>query len=531
LGNRLSGETNIESILALDEQIREHETAIARLKRSRNSLLNVSKLPPEVLGKIFKWNVTPKGDFDGFEEQSHNFLFVCHQWFEVASFTPELWSFWGNTPKDWARCHRRSGTMPIDLVVGVEKDDDSFNIDLRNALRDHAIQNTIRRVHLKSSDSNILCSVISELTATLEKPRSTSMESFILQNRGPGAVDASEFLTHNSFPKLRRLELFDCRVSSWDLITSLTPVLTTLDLYFRCILFSRSPTTSQLLSILASYPTLQRVSLSWLEDPDRVRGSEDLSPRVQLHHLRELKLDGWLRDVFRLLDRLDHPRHMDNLVINLEDCKVEDISQLIGPCLRDNLSNRGGSQNGLGLSLRLHYSGAIELQIGDAGGVDLSAPVPVRMNTFMTIAVGFDSEPLHPLDKVILDLIAHAPREEVVYFRVYGKHMAMGDISTQFQNLRGLHFENTSLTAAFPKSILDRDGVIFPSLEYVLLGWVDANDDDWTPLMTFLDWRVSRGNRLHTLGIIGTYPIAPSVLRGLEDVVREFKHGTSGSTA
>ena len=68
LENRLTGEINIDSIRALDEQIKEHEKAAIKLKRARNSLLNVSKLPPEVLGKIFCWNVTFKDDFGGLEK-------------------------------------------------------------------------------------------------------------------------------------------------------------------------------------------------------------------------------------------------------------------------------------------------------------------------------------------------------------------------------------------------------------------------------------------------------------------------------
>jgi len=263
-------------MLALDEQIREHETAIARLKRSRNSLLNVSKLPPEVLGNIFRWNVTLKGDFDGLEEQSHNFLLISHHWFEVASSTPELWCFWGNTLKDWARWHRRSGIMPIDLVLDVEKDDGSFNVALGNVLQDRAIRDTIRRVHLKSRDSLLLSSIISSLTASHKEPQHTSMESLILRDKRGGPIDLSNFLARYSFPKLQRLELSNCKVSSWNLITSRTPVLTTLDLYLRRFLPGDCPvTTSQLLSILASYPTLQKVSLSWLEDRNGGGGDDD----------------------------------------------------------------------------------------------------------------------------------------------------------------------------------------------------------------------------------------------------------------
>ena len=99
----MSGEANIDSIRALDDQIREHEKALAQLRRSRNSLLNVRRLPPEAPGNIFHWNVMLVDDFGGLEKGSHNFLLVCHHWFEVASCSPELWSFWGNTLKDWKR--------------------------------------------------------------------------------------------------------------------------------------------------------------------------------------------------------------------------------------------------------------------------------------------------------------------------------------------------------------------------------------------------------------------------------------------
>ena len=159
-----------DSIHALEEQIREHEKAITQLKRARNSLLNVSKLPLEVLGKIFHWNVTFKGHFDGLDEGSHNFLLVCHHWFEVASGTPEVWSFWGNTPKDWARWCHRSGTAPLDLVLnGDDRDDSYLDTTLCNILRDRATRYTIRRVHLKAKDLVLLSSIVAQLIANREE--------------------------------------------------------------------------------------------------------------------------------------------------------------------------------------------------------------------------------------------------------------------------------------------------------------------------------------------------------------------------
>ena len=79
-------EINLGSLLELENQINEHERVLIQLKRSRNSLLNVSTLlPPEILGNIFCWNATPDGDFGGLSRGSYNFPLVCHHWFEVAS--------------------------------------------------------------------------------------------------------------------------------------------------------------------------------------------------------------------------------------------------------------------------------------------------------------------------------------------------------------------------------------------------------------------------------------------------------------
>ena len=303
-------ETNIDSIRALDEQIREHEKAAIKLKRTRNSLLNIFKLPPEVLGKIFHCNVTPKSDFDGLGKESHNFLLVCHHWFEVASCTPDLWSFWGNSPKDWARWCHRSGTAPLDLVLHGSDYGyyDFYGTTLDEVLEDCATQDTIRRVHLAANDWGILCSILDSLTSNREEPRSSDIESFVLRNESDRPVCISKFFACYRFPKLRRLDLFDCAISSWDHLTSRTSVLTTLVLDVDRpshinYTSSPTPTTCQLLSILASNPTLRKVGLVNRAIPDD--GGGESSVRVQLHHLKELRLEGGLRDVIRLLDQLE----------------------------------------------------------------------------------------------------------------------------------------------------------------------------------------------------------------------------------
>ena len=363
----MRGEINIESIMALEDQIRQHEVAIANLKRARNSLLNISRLPPGVLGKVFRWNVSFKGGFDGLKKGSHNFPPVCQHWHEVALGTPELWSFWGNTLMDWTRCSRRSRTAPVDLVLGAGPAKDTFRDTLSNVLRDRAARDAIRRVHLRSADSDLLRSIISQITP--EEPRFTSIEAFILQDEsGSMSVDISDFLTHNRFLKLQHFEYYGFTISSWDLLKSRSSVLTALDIFFSGR--APSPTTSLLLSVLASYPTLQKVALSWF-DPDDGVGAP--SGRASLHHLKDLELVAPSKDLFGLLNQLNHPRNMDHLKITPDPCQFEDVSRTVGPYLRDYLQRRGRSQNGLGLSLEPPHKASIFLYISDMGQINLSA--------------------------------------------------------------------------------------------------------------------------------------------------------------
>ena len=506
----------------MDEQIRQHERAIINLKRTRNSLLNISKLPPEVLGNIFRWNVSFKDDFDGFEEESHNFLLVCHHWHEVALGTPELWSFWGNTLTDWARWSRRSGAVPVDLVIDGTDLNDTFDDTLSSVLRDCAARDTIRRVHLRSVDSDLLRSIISQITP--EEPRSTNIESFILQDEsGSMSVDISDFLTRNSFPKLQRLEYFGSKISLIDPLKSRSPILTTLNLFFCHRAPSPSPTTPQLLSLLASYPTLQKVALSWF-DPDDGRGAP--SGRASLHHLEELELVAPTKDLFGLLDRLDHPRNTGRLRLTPDRCLLEDISRFVGPYLRDYLQRRGRSPTGLGLSLQpsLAGTGTIWLLVGDMGGIDFFNPAGPRVNTFMTIIIPLIRRPPRDLlGGAVVDLIARTPQEEIIYFRACEDIVAMNmkDIYALLPNLRGLHFRQTSFPLAFLKLDLGEGGEIFPSLQFLFLEWVAVDDVDWSPLATFLDRRATSGNQLHTLVIASEDPPA---WNEFERAVRVYKY-------
>ena len=523
-------ETNIDSIRILDEKIREHETAAITLKRARNSLLNISKLPPEVLGRIFHCNVATKGDYDGLDKGSHNFLLVCHHWFEVASRTPELWNSWGNSLEEWAQWCRCSRTASLDLVLldfndndGDDDDDDDPDEDyfddavLWAALRDRAAQGTIRRVHL-IAPSHYLELIIDLLIANRGEPQPNGIESIILRNGSLFPADMSTFFAHCHFPNLRRLVLAHCTISSWDHLTSRTSVLTTLEIDLSAP--SPTPTTSQLLSILASNPALQKVRLAGCAVPDD--GGGESSVRVQLYQLKELRLDGGLRHVVGLLDKLDRPRNMDNLSLTLHHIDVTDISQIVGPYLRDHLQRRDRHQNGP----RLHVSSESRLQpwLGHVVRIDLSTQEGKRINTFVMIRVVLGETPGGTVvERVAFDLLTYAPLEEAIYFHTYSIPIATEGIRTRFPKLRTLSFEAVPLRMAFPDCNLVESGEIFHSLEHLILERVVVDDGDWSPLVTFLVCRVSSENRLDTLEVTSSTHMCPKVMEGIRGMVRVFE--------
>ena len=176
-------EISVDSILALEKHIEEGKGDVIHLKHTRNSLLNISAhVPPEILGHIFCWNVTRGEDFYGLRKGSYNLLLVCHHWFEVASTTPELWAFLGNTPMQWSQQYRHSGAAPIDLTLNAPRlGGIPFDGPVRDTLRDHAARGSIRSVHIQGWDMDLVRSVISALIVDGKDIWDNSIESLILR--------------------------------------------------------------------------------------------------------------------------------------------------------------------------------------------------------------------------------------------------------------------------------------------------------------------------------------------------------------
>jgi hypothetical protein len=513
-------EINLDSIRALEKQIQEHERAIIRLKRARNSLLNVSTLlPPEILGSIFRWNVIPDGDFGGLPKASYNFLLVCHHWFQVASATPGLWGFWGNSIQDWAHRHARCRTTPLDLVLR-GRASDHLDDKLRDALQDRAARDTIRRIHLSGNNATmLLSSVISSIINKGEEPRSNSVESFILQDcqGSQSIVDVSAFFSRYRFPKLQRLDLFRWSISSWDLLEAQTTSLTTLSL-MHC---QRSPlpTLSQTLSILSASPNLQRLELAYGSVPHA--DSNRPSSPIQLPHLKWLDLTSNFRSVFGLLNRLELPDKMDYLNLSLSDCSPSDLLQTLGPYLGNHVRRR--SPNGLGL-LALPDTDGLLIQVGDVCEGDLTwAQWFVVVDGTTSVTLGEEA------DKLFFDIIAHIPLEKVVEVTSL-PILRSEELCIQMCNVTHLHLEEVDLSTWFVEPDTREPHVfkyLLRGLRVIAITEPRLSGGDWSPLTNFLNRRAAVGNRISSLRLNYCPHMDEGVVESIRRVVEVFENDGS----
>ena len=521
-------EANIESIRTLEKQIGEGKGDIIKLKRARNSLLNISTcVPPEILGQVFAWSLAREADrslrspthFTGFRKGSYNFLLVCHHWFEVASRTPEVWSFWGNTLQDWKKRHHRSGAAPLDLVLyGPGCDRDAFfDGPLRDAVRSLVVQDAVRQVHLWSYGPIDLTSIVSSLTPNDEGGKNENVESIVWRNGMATPVDLSNFFARSRLSKLRLLSLsgyFD--ISSWNCLSSRTTHLTALSLEITKYPSSTSPTASQLYSILTSNPSLQELRLSGAALPNDI---DRPAFQVPLQGLKVLSLRGKLGCLFALLRRLVLPQALDEMCLTAFEPTVEDISRTLTPYMRDYFGRNARFQDPLEISTSSSgYQISIEVGVVCA---QAGAPAP---RVSLAIDLVFPP-PRNVLRKLFLNLIAPAPWELVVSFTSV-LHMKLPEsLLFVMPNINTLSIRGVKLTRGFLRLNPDEPDPktkLLPSLRWLSLGDVTPSDGNWGHLTTYLAHQTS-DDQIISLTMFGDVPdIPPEVANEIEDLVEEF---------
>jgi len=505
---------NIDSIRVLDEQI-------LKLKRTRNSLLNIStRVPPEILGRIFVLSLARKPSslynkpFKGFRKGSYNFLLVCHHWFEVAFRTPELWSFWGNTLQDWKKRHHRSGTFPLDLVLDGDQCDPDVHFDdpLYNAVRGRVIQNTIRKVHLRADNNDALVSIISSLTPDDEGSWNENIESIIWQNEEVPPVDVSDFFTRSHLSKLSILSLSGFWILPWNYLASRTTLLTTLSLQIGELPESPTPTTSQLFSILASNPNLRRLFLSNAILPNDTDGSTSKMP---LPNLKLLSLAGEFRRVSMFLHRLVLPATLDNMNLTVFQPTIEEISQTLGPYMRDHYRRDVRFQDGLAVSSFIAFSSVVTTV--DTTSILPTIPASVTITVILAIP--------HVEEQLLINLITPIPRENVVSFIPHSVKKLPEEAFYMMPNIKMLHLFKAELSEGFLQPNPDgprANTKLLPSLQSLCLEDVTLGNDDWGYLTTYLVHQTSNGQGI-SLDIAGDPPrMDMAVENEIQGLVGEF---------
>ena len=523
----MGSEINADSIRALEMQIEEGKGDIIKLKRARNSLLNIStRIPPEVLGYIFAWSLVREYDwfFGGLEMGSYNFLLVCHHWFEIASCTPELWSFWGNTLQDWKKRHHRSGATPLDLVLREDEDDPDtlFDESLQGAVRSHVTQDTIRQVHLISHTGGTLTSIISALTPDGEGGQNENIKSIIWRNQGYASVDVSNFFARSRLSRLHYLDISGMfRISSWDHLASRTTFLTTLSITIRPSPLSITPTASQLFSILISNPNLQRLTLDDADLPDDSDGS---TFEVPLRHLKKLSLRGEFRRIFWLLHQLILPETLDHMNLTGFGCTVEDVSQTLVPYMRDYFRRNARFQDRLELSLS---SSPDSIGISVTVEWDESAvPEQALPNAKFKVKLA-DQLPPEVLEQLFINLVTLIPREHVVHVNA-DLHMKLPEeLFFMMPNIEKLYMVGAELSTGFLQPNPDGPHAnmkLLPSLESLHLEDAILKGGGWSHLVTYLTHQGLDGQTisLEMVPRLPRYWLRPEVVHEIKGLVREF---------
>ena len=520
-------ETNAELIRVLEKQIEEGSGDIIKLKRARNSLLNIStRVPPEILGDISSWNlVRPDPDpeldmhFYGSPQSSYNFLLVCHHWFQVASQTPTLWSFCGNNVWDWEKWLRRHPqSTPLDLVLN----DESFgatkpSIDhaVQDALKDRAAQDTIRQVHLRCHCRDLVSPVISLLTPDGEGVQRRSIESIDLRYPWMASpFDVSKFFTRVHLPKLRSLLLHGPLIlSSLDHLAQQTTVLTTLSLRIYS-----PPTTPLFFSIPVQNYGLQVLSL---DSPVIPEDDDEPTSQVTLQNLERLDLTGNLHCVTRMLERLTFPRPLKSLQVTTVNSAVKSVLQTLGPYVRQYFR----SDRGLWSRLKLRAQAScdnlavyVENQDGAGDFSQFSAEFVVRLA---------QGTPQDVAQNLCRDFVTLLPQEHVSGFRTNLPPNKLENLLIAMPKIETLELLEVDISEGFLRPNPDgphSKSELLPSLRFLCLGSVVLSDNSWGPLMTYLGHQASDCQTI-SLKITSTSNgphMCPEVVKEIEGLVVEF---------
>jgi len=443
---------------------------------------------------------------------------------ELETLIAEREGSWGNSIRDWVQRHTLCGNSPLDLVLarGMNR---KLDDRLRDALKDYAARDNIRRVHLCNANTELLSSIVSSRVAERGETRLSSVESFRIRNEGSFFVDISPFFSRYHLPKLQSLRLDGCRISLWNLLRPHTAGLTDLDLTIGGL--SPLPTLDQLFSIISN-PLLRRLGLTFTPAHIIIGGDGPAEDQVPLPHLEEFYLSGNFSLVFWLLNQLELPEKMDFLRLFLYECSPSDLSQTLGPYLGDHIRRRGEFPGGgQGLLVGDGENRTFCLIAGDMSKGD----DPVKMTRSTVVSAVLTSQPeegeIRDPARLCFDLIAHIPPEQIVYLDASLPILRSESLRVGMCNLTHLRLIDVDLSTWFAEPDIRGPGAfedVLRSLDLIDI-LKPTLSRGWSPLTAFLSDRAANGNRISRLRIINHPHMAKDVVESIKCAVGVFEDG------
>ena len=255
--------------------------------------------------------------------------------------------------------------------------------------------------------------------------------------------------------------------------------------------------------------------------------------RLPLRRLRNLRLVGKLRRLFRLLDRLSFPGTLDSMSLTVLDPAVEDVLQISGPYLRGYFRRDRWLQGRLGICSDYSISewrsppGDCFTRVnilGELRGGNTFRPSPVA--TFRVVLA--EAAPRGVLGNLCLDLNAFPPGERVgrLETTIPASTNKTEGLLITMPNVETLILSNVVLSKGFLQP--DPDGPhantkLLPSLRSLVLKHIiSLSDNDWGHLTTYLTHQISGGQPI-SLKVGSFFPhMCPEVAKELESLAGEF---------
>lgn len=282
----------------IDAQIAFHEAAIIHLKRKRNESSYISRLPPEVLCKIFLAHAEQQGleteslAMVSFQQRTAHWIkatsHVCKRWRDVGLSCPALWSNITFSSSAWASAMlERSKQVPISVNI-------CGSSPKAEAVITKALSQVSRLKSLIIGDSTAFVqNQLRNMTAEVPCLQSLQLDnqSYGLPILIPSTLPAN-FLAGGS-PRLRRVSILGWR-ASWTShflrgLTSLKWSISEEALAHGALRSTATPisTSADFVSALRNMPMLEELDLDNAFPTFAARGRP-----ASLAHLKILRLAG-----------------------------------------------------------------------------------------------------------------------------------------------------------------------------------------------------------------------------------------------